>query len=171
MLWPLNCLTHIMSYLSYTDLHRFCQINNYMANLKHKDIVWQTLFNRQYPDNHIYADLTPYQNYLRLSLVRKFLDLNFKYFEHWQGHHITHSGTPKRHPNRALFIPLTGYNWHEQPRLNPKVLPMSLKSAFSHVNVTLIESPLGSPFGAGARLGLCQLVSRYEQYHVETKKR
>ena len=102
MLWPLNCLTHIMSYLSYTDLHRFCQINNYMANLKHKDIVWQTLFNRQYPDNHIYADLTPYQNYLRLSLVRKFLDLNFKYFEHWQGHHITHSGTPKRHPNRAL---------------------------------------------------------------------
>lgn len=129
---PLNCITEILSYLSDCDLYRFCQINKNMANLRNKDNIWITLWQNQYPDNYIYSQLTPYQNYLRLSLVRKFLELNSHLLKGWYGTRIAHSDTPKRRLDRAMFIPITGIGENED-----RVLPDSLERAFNSVNIIL----------------------------------
>lgn len=135
----LDILSCIFYHLPDYSVFSFCQLNKSTANLRRKDKLWKIVWNDRYPYNDLIPELSVFQNYKRLVLVQKFLELNEKILKHWHGSDIKHSKTPRRDPNRALFIPMVGYNWKHA---GDKILPISLKTAFASVNVRILEEKI-----------------------------
>ena len=136
---PIDILSCIFNHLDDYDIFRLCQVDKFFSQLQRKDKLWSLVWNDRYKDNIIISELTLYQNFKRLTLVKKFLELNSELFW-WQKNHIHHSGTPKRFLYKAVFIPIVGFN-HEDNN-DRRVLPPSMKYAFASVNVRLPHTPL-----------------------------
>ena len=136
-----DIITSILWHLSDFDIFRLCQVDRSMSRLRNKDKVWHMLWRQRYPNNEVMPELTMYQNFLRLVLVKKFLELNAKLLKGWYGDYVKHSETPQRRLDRAMFIPMVGYNYSEHDHCNTKILPDSLKRAFASVNCRLPEMP------------------------------
>ena len=135
---PIDILSCIFNHLDDYEIFRLCQVNKFFSQLQRKDKLWSLVLNNRYPDNDLIEGLTCYQNFKRLTLVKKFLELN-KHLLSWYKYYIHHSETPKRLANRAMFIPIVGFNHaHCNDR---KVLPASLKYAFASVNVRIPQTP------------------------------
>ena len=139
-----DCLYNIILHTEDFDIFRLIQINNQFYSCISKPKLWERLWIEKYKDNDLADTLDMYGNFLRCTLVKKFIQLNFKLLKCHYGKHILHSGTPKRNLDRAMFIPMIGYNYSEHPHCNTKNLPKSLRRAFKRVGLNLPELPLDS---------------------------
>lgn len=139
-----DCLYSIILFLDDYDIFRLMRISKYFAALKQNDKLWNRLWLKNYKHNEVDDTLNIYGNFLKCTLVKKFIQLNFKLLRHHYGDDVIHSQTPKRRLDRAMFIPMIGYNYSEHRHCNTKTLPESLRRAFKMVGLNMPELPLNS---------------------------
>ena len=143
MYFSLDILSHIFKYLEDCEIFRFCQTNKYTMNLRRKEKLWSLVWKDRYPHNDLIEGLDMYQNFKRLTLVKKFIELTNKSFNK----EARDPNTVKRDPERAMFIPMCGY---KGKNANKIIFPESLKYTFGSVNVILPTTPI--KWNAGAIL-------------------
>ena len=135
MYFSLDVLSHIFKYLDDYSVFRFCQTNKFAMNLRRKEKLWSLIWNDRYPHNNIITELTLYQNFKRLVLIRKFIEIDLD-SDLFYKRIVEHSKTPKREPDRAMFIPMWKYKGKDSEE---KKLAETLRYAFGSVNIRLPE--------------------------------